>query len=897
MIRNRLERLVTAAWMLVVASLVLFASDVPYEGWKTVETEQFSIIFEPKDMGAAMHVASFADSVYHDLAGSLLWPAEGRIPVVIAGRTPWANGCYSPFPATIVLYVTSPEDRFLGSRTADWLKTLFVHELTHCLHLGSPVGPAKYLSRIFGPAVTAMNIPFMEGWWVEGISTYTETAFSEGGRGDSSLFALTYEAPQAEDRLWSLSQGAYQGPWAPSGRIYVTGYLMVDYLVDTYGPEIFRDTNGSFAWFPFLGVSHTLRQKTGYDANELFSFALAARKPSVQSTVSTPFSPEAKGDFFLPVPAGSSLLGLSRTTDRGGELVSWGPDGMRPVVRLPISDPDALAVSRDGKQVVFSMTWTDETDPAGFSLAPVGYADLYRYETETGRFRQLTERQQLFQPALDRSGSRLAALQRIESRYRLATVDLHTKEISVLYDDEDGSVYEPEFSPDGNLVVAVEIVAGRSALAAIDLQGNRTVLVGFREGEIRNPRFLDDGDLLFSSDERGRFELYRYSFADGSVYRILSDSLGILGAVSDSDRLVLQTYSSDGYRLRTVQADAVDPVPVTIAGERPVVQEPGSRSLSVEPYRDLPRFNLVLPLPAETADGRYVPGIWTHFSSVLRRHRLEAQLGYDPDEPSLLGQLGYRFSPGPYTLDLSVSAERSQMVGEADLSVLLRQHTGVRAYSRLSTDLALYAETGVYQGAAVQASYQVSRRPVAKDFFGSSNFGAYIGSVFGFLPAEDEIVARPFGGVRGGWQIPRTHVNLGLDVDAVLSPDGSTLLRTLPFATGLYGSKDGEAKALLTLFLQLPLGLFDRPIPYGGLTAMGLSFSAMTAVYRIEGVPVWEDDLYLSARLSAKLTMGSSAVLEPYAGVVVSPFSGICRLQFGMDGVLQVGSGNRFPWH
>lgn len=113
--------------------------------WQRIETGHTSIIFEEEDERSAQRIASFADEVFLELASLLEHMPKGKVPVILAGRPAFSNGMFAPFPSSIILYLTSPVDRFLGSRSSSWLRSLYTHELTHYLHLTSPVGPAKYL--------------------------------------------------------------------------------------------------------------------------------------------------------------------------------------------------------------------------------------------------------------------------------------------------------------------------------------------------------------------------------------------------------------------------------------------------------------------------------------------------------------------------------------------------------------------------------------------------------------------------------------------------------------------------------------------------------------------------------------------------------------------------------
>ncbi len=139
---------------IILSLLFFFSISISLFAYQQIETQHTKIIFEEQDQMYAREVASFADEVYENLASYLDYESEGKVPVVMTGKTAWANGYYSPFPASIYMYITSPDNRFIGSRTSSWLKSLYTHELTHYLHLNAKVGPAKVLGFL-GPGVNA----------------------------------------------------------------------------------------------------------------------------------------------------------------------------------------------------------------------------------------------------------------------------------------------------------------------------------------------------------------------------------------------------------------------------------------------------------------------------------------------------------------------------------------------------------------------------------------------------------------------------------------------------------------------------------------------------------------------------------------------------------------------
>lgn len=297
--------------VLFLSSTLLFASS-----WKQIETVHARIIFEEEEAEAAREIASFADEIFEELAALLENPTTKRVPVILAGRTAWANGMYAPFPSSIILYLASDEDQFLGTKTRSWLRQVYIHELTHYLHLTKAEGIYKIL-RIFGPGMTMIPVSFMPGWWIEGITTYAESMDGESGRGNSLKFDLLTQKPIDEESMWSLAKGAYSGVYPPSGRIYSTGYIMIEYLIRTYGFSAFNEINRTFVNFPFMGMNWIFKRVIGITAKELFEAAIEERIRTVPSSLGFLYAEGKGGSAFSPRSDGSGNRGRRVDAERG----------------------------------------------------------------------------------------------------------------------------------------------------------------------------------------------------------------------------------------------------------------------------------------------------------------------------------------------------------------------------------------------------------------------------------------------------------------------------------------------------------------------------------------------------------------------------------------------------
>lgn len=879
--------------LLIGSSALLFAQ--PFEGRVTTKTDRFEFIYEVQDAWAVQEILQISDRAYEMLAEMLDHRPNRPIPVVLTSRPVVSNGYYSPFPARIVLFTTNSANRFLGSRTASWIQSLFIHELTHYFHLTAPVGPAKFLTPIFGPDVPAMNTVVMPGWWIEGITTYTETHLAPGGRGESPLFGLTYEAPLREESMWPLAKGSYNSLNPPAGRIYTTGYLMVEHLMQTYGEDIFARINTEYARWPFFGMRPAFNTVLGKDPAEVYSDALDERRTALSGEVPTHplFSPAVQGNFYLPFRTDAGLIGIANTPDNGYHIRTYDTENQErlPQAPLALGGPLNGSITADGETLYLTSTWGDPYDRASIPMAPVSYSDMYRFDRESGKFTRLTHQQRLTQPAVSPDGSQLVAIQSHEDRWRLVSVDTETGELTVLYDRKESNVFEPQFSPDGETLVFIEIVQGLSTLAMLDTNRAVSILWEHEPVEIRNPRFVDGGHVWFASDIMGPLALFETQVADGSRHRILSDTNGITGAVLLPDRVVYETYTAKGFALREAPLHALTRVSVPAVENRADIMnyEPSMRELESTVYRDLPRFNLWLPFAMNIPE--FVAGATVIGRSALGIHTFQASGGWSFQSDRPVFDLTYQYNPGPWLL--TVIGNVNQHVGEnkyrnvANLSARFPIGSKVLPTYTESVHSHWHAQfihgNESYFGGGSSLSWERRRHARPKDFFGNS----FIGTAGGLSAAYDlnESRVRPVASWSVWGQLPilRSHQVLRLDINSGMSLIGDLVSGLTPMGFE-YPAKWGKASSLISLRWRIPFGIIDQPVPYGGIIGMGLTIQGQTLVHSMrDDTFTWDEQVYLGALMHANIAIGGTFTLHTFGGVVFRVPDSQAKFVFGLD--------------
>ncbi len=236
-------------------------------------------------------------------------------------------------------------------------------------------------------------------------------------------------------------------------------------------------------------------------------------------------------------------------------------EGQQPerLYSLPISGRSSLALSDD--IALLSVDSVDPTDPSSLSLALVSYSDLYLLDLERHESTQLTENQRLVHPSLSGDGKRAVASRISGSFYELVEIDLEGKSVELLYREERSNLLEPSLSIDGSMLVFLALEEGNSSIKLLDQGGAVQTLVGPTQNELRSPLFAEDGTILFVGEQDGVFSVYRHDSEKNETVKLFSDPSGIFAARIIGDFLIYETYTPEGFALKSVAVERIEHAP------------------------------------------------------------------------------------------------------------------------------------------------------------------------------------------------------------------------------------------------------------------------------------------------------------------------------------------------
>lgn len=663
----------------VLALCVSLPASAEAVTWVQAETEHFRFIYEPRDRPYVDELLTFCEPIYEKVTG-FFHSYPKKIPVIVRGRIDEANGFTSFLPARIELYLTAPTDHFLGARTESWLKILLTHELTHYVHASMDRGFFFALSHVFGSDVTGATLFFLPGWMIEGPSTNLETLFTEGGRGRNPLFEMYWKAPVEERKLFSLEQAAYSSAFPPPGRIYVGGYILVDWLLTTYGEDTFRRIMDEYLGFPFFGPWAAISKVTGKNASHVFADLSSYLKKKYAALPAVPsgtrVTPKGPGNWVHPQVTDRGLYVYHASPYGFSALVRFDPaTGAERVLHPVVDDTFSFSATRDGRTVYLTSLKQTLVDPAD----PQVVSDLYRLDVDSGALTRITTNAHLWHPAVSPDGKTLIAVQGAGPYSRLVSVDSANGSLRVLFSRADGNVYTPSFSPDGRRVAFTlnlrgfqdvetaewsALVAGstaledaRSPVADTNVGGARPVLGPDPFGEYF-PSFMDDGGLVFSSDREGSLSLYRADPATGQVTRVQDDPVAAIAGVQDGASLLYTSYSADGWCLKETPVSSLSSVPLEPSAPQdyPAPYEWTGRAAAQKPYVDWPAPLIWAPFPALTRTSPGSPGVELGLGAIVYGASLlgnttwtaDAAWSFASQQP--LGGISVATVAGPFTL-------------------------------------------------------------------------------------------------------------------------------------------------------------------------------------------------------------------------------------------------------
>jgi hypothetical protein len=625
----------------------------------TVRTDHFNIHFHEGEEEAAGRVADAAEKAHELVSGWLGWSPSARTEILINDDVDTANGSAAPLPYNAIsIFLTSPGGGSTIGDYDDWLWTLIVHEYAHIVHLDMVYAIPWLFNKVMGKTFVPNSV--QPRWFVEGLATYAESAFSSAGRLRSAVFDMYLRTAAMEDAFPPLDVVSSGQIWWPQG---TTAYLYGSHFLQFMAR---RCGSAKLPWMAKEYASRVLPWSMSKLAKKACGETYQELYRAWKDEVLKEARETAETVSAIPLTNFERVTGTAQWT----HLPRWTPGGGLAWHESSIDDYPHVVLKEEGgapKRVTrvngggpFSFvpgTGKFVLVQAEFHRQWYVFNDIWMVDSTTGEKRRLTDGLRADWPDVSPEGRRVAYVGNSLGRTSLCVSYLDSLAPErmggpkCLWVPRDyTNISAPRWSPDGgSIAVSAWTAGGYRDIYLVDaVSGGRKRLTSDRAVDME-PDFTPDGKfILFASDRTGIFNIHAIELETGRLYQVTNVLTGAFSprASPDGKRLAFTVYGHQGY---DVAVTALDRNGWTDAKEyidtRPKpVEVPIARKSAPKPY--CPALMMLpkswFPVWEQDAYGA-VYGLAVGGRDIAGRHDYALSLKYGVDSGSLLYEASYSF--------------------------------------------------------------------------------------------------------------------------------------------------------------------------------------------------------------------------------------------------------------
>jgi hypothetical protein len=585
-----------ATFSAIAALLLVGAAQAQIQ---TIVTDHFRVHFTLGAEGTARRVAETCEEVFPTLAAAYDYYDDFRTihVIVLDNSDQLGNGWANYYSNTMAIWATSLDFELRGSH--DWIKNVVTHELTHIITLNKArkKWPFQFallsVSRFDSNPDITFQFPLYHlntpRGWTEGIAQYGAHKFGYDSW-DSHRDMLLRMAVLEDDLLSWEEMGTV---WDRTGKfygefVYNQGYAMMVYIHQQYGAEKVDELThqiGSMSFDP------AIRRVLGISADQFYADWVAFLAENYGRLES-----EIRGQGFFE---GMSLdevnegvleyhPALSLDGKKLAYLTSEKQDFA--ITTLKIYDFETQKETELKGWIDTRIGWSPDGEEIVFTRNKGGFNDLYIYNLAADKERRISARLRAKDPSFSPDGQRIAFVHNEDGTNNLGLIDRDGTDLVYLTNNNDATQYSaPRFSPDGEWLLfsvfrgedrdiamiradspprpktfekakkksedeedeeeTIDVFPDTVAFAHPDSSGFRAVVAS--PADERDPCWLPDGSgFVFSSDQSGIFNIYRYRLENGQIEQLTNVIGGaFVPTVAADESVVYSGYHSNDYSL------------------------------------------------------------------------------------------------------------------------------------------------------------------------------------------------------------------------------------------------------------------------------------------------------------------------------------------------------------
>ncbi len=550
----------------------------PELNWFTIKGKYVDVHFHEGAERTAKVVCKIADEVWEPITSLYQYEPE-RTHYIIKDIDDYSNGATYFFDNKIEIWTSALDFDLRG--THNWLRNVISHEFTHLVQIQASMKATRTLPAVFlqmlnyederrpdilyGFPNFIVSYPLatinMPAWFAEGTAQYMRKEF-DYDNWDSHRDMILRSYVLDNNMLTWNQMGVFEKTSLGNESVYNSGFALTKYIAQKYGEDKLRRVSnalGNFGTFTFDAAFKDVIGKSGTELyNEWKEYLVKdynERIKNVKNNLVTgdTISKTGFGNFYPTFTSdGTKFIYISnKNSDYFSPASVYMYDLVSKTEKEIVSGVRSTISFLPGEKKILFAKITDD-NPNWYNIH-----DLYIYDIEEDDEIRLTNNLRANQPSISNDGNKIVFLFQKDGTTNIGIVDSDGKNFKQLTFFNDGEqVYNPKFSQDDSYIIFDFSYHQTRDIVAVNTDGSNYRKIIATEYDERNPVFHKNGNLVYSSDETGIYNIYSMNIKTGERVQLTNVTGGaFMPDVNENGDIVYSGYTSTGYKIFYLSVD------------------------------------------------------------------------------------------------------------------------------------------------------------------------------------------------------------------------------------------------------------------------------------------------------------------------------------------------------
>ncbi len=596
----------------------------PEYEWFTIKGKHIYVHYHPEAERTARTVLKIAEEIWEPITSLYEYEPE-EVHFVIKDIDDYSNGATYFFDNKIEIWASALDFDLRG--THNWLRNVITHEFTHMVQIQSSMKfsrrfPALYFQFmnyekkrrpdiLYGFPNIVVSYPFatvnVPAWFAEGTAQYMRKEFNYDNWDTHRDMILRCYALDNKLLTWE-QMGVFDKNSLGNESVYNSGFALVRYISQKYGEDKLRKISHFLGKFSNFTIDAAIKDAIGISGKDLYKEWTEFIKDDYKKRISEVLSNKVEGEIITPKGFGNFYPTFIDSNK---------------IIYISNKNNDYFGLSsaflydlktREEKLIIPFVSSTISAVPGGDKIVYAKLSDdnpkwdkihdLYVYDFKTNKSKRITFGLRANNPDVSPDGSKIVFLYQRDGTTNIGIVNIDGKDFKqITFFNNGEQVYKPKFSPDGNFIIFSFSHKNSREIAKVNIDGSDFTILIKNDFDNRDAIFDNEGNLIYSSDETGIFNLYRMNISTKKVTRLTNVIGGAFQpAIDKFGNIIYSGYTSDGFKLfylsKELQSKVDDTKKYIWKNNPPLSEDKPNGDLLVEKLNKLINYDdTKLPVP------------------------------------------------------------------------------------------------------------------------------------------------------------------------------------------------------------------------------------------------------------------------------------------------------------